>query len=198
MKRLVIATNNEHKLREIETLLRPLGIECLSLKDIGFTEEIDENGLTFFDNAQKKAEIVAKHSGLVSLGDDSGLVVDSLPEELGVKSKRFSSSGVTSDNNLLLLKKLEGKTNRQAHFISQIVLVLPNGLYYAYEGRVDGEIAFDSKGTNGFGYDPLFIIAGDGRRMAELCESEKNEISHRGRAIMKLIEDIKNETIDFQ
>ncbi len=195
---VIIATNNKDKLCEISGLLKPYGINCLSLGDIGFADEIEEDGDTFFDNAYKKASFISKKYNLPALGDDSGLVVDSLPNELGVRSKRFSPSAIDKENNDLLLIKLEHEINRQAHFISQIVLYFPGGRFFAYQGRIDGEIARDFRGNNGFGYDPLFIINENGKRMAELTRDEKNMISHRGRALAKLIEDIDNEIVTFQ
>ncbi len=195
MKTLVIATHNKNKYQEIKALLEPYGILCKSLTDIGYVEEILEDEETFLGNAMKKAKTIAFATGLVTLGDDSGLIVDSLPELLGVKSKRFSKEGTSLSNNQLLLDMLKNERNRAARFISQLVLYYPNDTYYTYLGKVEGEIAFDFVGNNGFGYDPIFIVKETGKRMAELSQDEKNRISHRGRALAQLIEDIKNETV---
>lgn len=193
MKQLIAATRNKGKLSEIKALLEPLGIDVLSLDDIGFFDDIVEDGETFLDNAKKKAFVIAMRYHLPTLGDDSGLIVNALPNELGVHSKRFSKEATYPANNRLLLEKLTGIEDRSAHFITQLVLCYPDGTWREYEGRVDGEIAKDLKGKNGFGYDPLFIVEDNHRRMAELTEAEKNKISHRGRALAKLVEDIKDE-----
>jgi len=195
MKKLIIATQNKNKFQEIKVLLAPLNIQCLSLNDLNWKEEIIEDGFSFFENALKKAKTIAKFYNLPTLGDDSGLVVEALPNLLGVKSKRFSSEGTMKANNEKLLKHLKNITNRKAYFISEIVLYYPNDKYYHYIGKVFGEIAYDYKGKNGFGYDPLFIVKDINKRMAELNEEEKNKISHRGKALKKLIEDIKNEVV---
>ena len=195
MKTLIIATHNQHKFNEISEKLKNFHVNCLSLNDIGWTQEIKEDGNTFLENALHKAKTVSdKHHSIV-LADDSGLIVDALPGLLGVKSKRFSPSATKDDNNQLLLQMLDGLPNRNARFVSQMVLYYPDGLYYSYQGVVEGSIAFDCKGSNGFGYDPLFIVKDKQCRMAELSESEKNRISHRGLALERFIEDLKNESI---
>ncbi|MCK5731607.1 MAG: RdgB/HAM1 family non-canonical purine NTP pyrophosphatase [Tenericutes bacterium] len=195
MKRILIATQNEGKMDEFNAAFKPLGYRCISLNDVDFKGEIIEDGLTFFDNAYIKAKFIADKYDLVTLADDSGLIVDALPNELGVKSKRFSKEATHEANNLLLLDKMKNQTDRTAYFISQLVLYYPGGKFYTYQGRVYGEIADDLRGNFGFGYDPLFIVDGIYKRMANLTKEEKNKVSHRGNALKKLIEDIKNEVI---
>ncbi|MCK4551771.1 MAG: RdgB/HAM1 family non-canonical purine NTP pyrophosphatase [Tenericutes bacterium] len=195
MKRILIATQNEGKMDEFNAAFNPLGYSCISLNDVGFKEEIIENGLTFFDNAYIKAKYISDKYNLVTLADDSGLIVEALPNELGVKSKRFSKEATHEANNLLLLEKMKNIVDRTAYFISQLVLYYPGGKFYTYQGRVYGEIGFDLRGNFGFGYDPLFIVDVIYKRMAELTKTEKNQVSHRGNALNKLIEDIKNEVI---
>ncbi|MBI9009740.1 MAG: RdgB/HAM1 family non-canonical purine NTP pyrophosphatase [Tenericutes bacterium] len=195
MKEILLATKNPHKLLEFSQALKPFGYHCVSLEDIGFTDEIIEDGTTFFDNAYIKAKTIALKYNKITLADDSGLVVIALPEELGVKSKRFSKSATDSDNNTLLLKRLKDVSDRSAYFVSQIVIYYPDGKFYTYQGRVYGHIAEEIKGINGFGYDPLFEIEDLNRRMAELSREEKNMVSHRGNAIRKLVKDLKNEVI---
>ena len=129
------------------------------------------------------------------IADDSGLIVQALPDELGVASKRFSTTATYEDNNALLLEKLQGVKDRSAYFIAQLVVYQPSGEFYTYQGRVYGTIAHDLKGTHGFGYDPLFYIETLGKRMSELTKEEKNQISHRGIAIQKLVEDLTHEVI---
>ncbi len=197
MKKLIIATTNKAKFKEINSLLKPLNIQCFSLSDINWNKEIKEDGNTFLENALKKAKTIAKLYNIPTLSDDSGLVVEAIPDLLGVKSKRFSKEGTDKANNEKLLKLLKNSTNRKAYFISELVLYFPNDTFFNYQGIVKGEIAYDYKGKYGFGYDPLFIIKNTNKRMAELNEEEKNKISHRGIALSKLIEDIKNEVIDI-
>jgi len=195
MKEILVATQNEGKMKEVRASLNPLGYSCISLNDISFVGKIEEDGKSFFDNAYKKAKVISEKYHKIVLADDSGLVVSALPDELGVKSKRFSKSGEDIDNNKLLLKKLVNETDRTAYFISQLVIYFPTGKFYTYQGRVYGAIAKDSKGTNGFGYDPLFIVDELNVRMAELSKEEKNKISHRGMALEKLVKDIIDEII---
>ncbi len=195
MKKLIIATQNKNKFQEIRALLKPLNIQSLSLNDLNWKEEIIEDGNSFFENALKKAKTIAKFYNLPTLGDDSGLVVEALPNLLGIKSKRFSFEGTSKANNEKLLTLLEDKPNRKAYFVSEIVLYYPNDKYYHYIGKVYGEIANDYKGKNGFGYDPLFIVKGTNKHMAEFSEKEKNKISHRANALKQFIEDIKNEVV---
>lgn len=197
MKEILIATQNEDKMKEFNQALNGLGYRCISLNDIGFKEEIVEDGSTFFDNAYIKAKTISNKYNKIVLADDSGLVVSALPNELGVNSKRFSSTGNSHDNNCLLLEKLKDKTDRSAYFVSQLVLYFPNGKFYTYQGRVYGQIEKDLLGSNGFGYDPLFMVDELHLRMSELTREQKNQISHRGKAIKKLVEDITNETINI-
>lgn len=190
MEKLLIATQNEDKMNEFKTALEPLGYTLLSLNDVGYDEEIIEDGQTFFDNALKKAKTIAMHFQCQTIADDSGLIVGALPGELGVMSKRFSPQATYHDNNMLLLEKLKAKQNRSAYFVSVLVHYFPDGHFKSYEGRVYGHIAHDLVGDNGFGYDPLFIVDELGKRMAQLSPEEKNRISHRGRAIKLLAEDL--------
>lgn len=192
MKTILIATQNEDKMNEFRSAFNPLGYHCISLHDVSFEGTIVEDGLTFFDNAYKKAKIISEQYDMIALADDSGLIVNALPDELGVNSKRFSIEATYEANNRLLLEKLEEEADRSAYFVTQLVLYYPGGKFYTYQGRVYGSIAMDLKGPFGFGYDPLFIIDELDKRMAELTKEEKNEISHRGRALQKLVEDINH------
>lgn len=195
MKEILLATQNPHKILEFNHALEPFGIKCIYLNDLNFTGEIIEDGKTFFDNAYIKAKTISKLYNKITLADDSGLMVNALPDELGVKSKRFSKTGDDTDNNNLLLKKMRDETDRSAYFVSQLVIYYPDGKFYTYQGRVSGTIANEIKGVNGFGYDPLFIVEDLNKRMAELTREEKNFVSHRGNAIQKLVRDLKNEVI---
>jgi XTP/dITP diphosphohydrolase len=195
MKEILIATQNINKMFEFIQALEPFGVKCLSLADVGFTDEIIEDGKTFFENAFKKAQTISLKYNMITLADDSGLVVEALPGLLGVNSKRFSKAATDSENNKLLLKKMKDITDRSAYFVSQLVLYYPSGKFYTFQGRVYGKIAKQRKGEFGFGYDPLFEIEDLNVRMAELSREEKNQVSHRGQAIKKLIKDIKDEVI---
>lgn len=197
MKKILIATHNEGKMNEFVQALEPLGYECISLNTIAYNEEIVEDGDTFLENAYKKAKFISEKFNQITIADDSGLIVKALPNELGVKSKRFSETGKDLDNNWLLLERLKDVDDREAYFVSQLVVYYPGGKFYTYKGRVNGTIARNFKGFNGFGYDPLFIVDSLGKRMAELTRAEKNKISHRGDALKKLIKDIKDENISI-
>lgn len=199
MKIIILATKNQGKIKELKNALIPLGFTCVSLQDVQYNGEIVEKGKTFLKNAKIKAKIIGDTYQQITIADDSGLLVDALPRELGVKSKRFSFNQTSDSNNRLLLDKLKNKKKRTAHFVCSLVLYNPSKGYFNFEGRVDGVITEDLKGDNGFGYDPLFYIPSLGKRMAELTEEEKNEVSHRGQAIKKLVKAIEddNEIIVF-
>lgn len=180
----VLASNNKEKLRELRDIIAAFGLEVVSQSDVGIDLEVDETGETFYDNAFLKASAAMKASGLPAIADDSGLIVDALPGELGVRSKRYGAPGMTdTDRNVLLLGNMEGKEQRSAKFVSSVVCVFPNGDVVASEGICDGEILTASRGDNGFGYDPVFLVSGTGKSMAELSPQEKNNISHRGKAL---------------
>ncbi len=184
--KLIIASNNEHKIYEIKTMLGSRFSEILSLKDAGITHETVEDGNTFLENAHKKAREIAEISGCAALADDSGICVDALDGAPGIYSARFSG-GTDEDNNELLLKKLENKSNRKAHYTCAMALVYPDGKELFSEGYMYGEITKDPRGTRGFGYDPLFIPDGETRTVAEMTDEEKNEISHRSSALKKML-----------
>lgn len=184
---VVLASRNRGKIRELERLLcEELGdsIVLKSLDDIGFAEEIEENGTTFAENALLKANAVAA-KGYIALADDSGLCVEALDGAPGVFSARYAGAhGDDAANNALLLKNLEGKDNRNAAFVAVFACAFPDGREpIVAEGRVTGEILTAPRGEGGFGYDPLFYYAPLGKTFAELDREEKNGISHRGQAV---------------
>ncbi len=183
--RLLIATHNRGKLREYQELLAGLPFELVTLNDVGILEDVPENGATFEENARIKAMAYAPQSGLLTLADDSGLQVDALGGEPGIYSKRYAGENATDPERIAyLLDKMReipaGK--RTARFICAIAIAQPNGDTWETEGTCEGEIAFSPRGTNGFGYDPVFLFPARGRTMAELPAEEKNRISHRARA----------------
>ena len=189
--KLIIASNNEHKLIEIREILGGNFEQILSLKEAGIEHETVEDGATFLDNARKKAREIAELSGCCALADDSGLCVDALGGAPGVFSARYC--GVHGDdkaNNRLLLQNMEGVTDRRAHFACAIVLAYPDGSEISAEGIFPGLIAFEEKGDNGFGYDPLLYLPEYGCTSAQLDPAEKNRISHRAKALHALMKKI--------
>ena len=190
--KLIIASNNAHKLTEMKAILAPFFDDVQSMREAGIEHETVEDGKTFMENAVKKAKELAELSGCCAIADDSGLCVDALAGGPGVFSARFA--GVHGDdkaNNALLLKELEGEHDRGAHYTCAIALAWPDGRLLTAEDYLYGEIAYDERGTNGFGYDPLFLLKELGLRTAELPPEEKNRISHRGKALRKLVEELK-------
>ena len=186
--KLIIASNNAHKLKEMKEILSPFFDDVQSMREAGVEHETVEDGATFMENAVKKARELAEISGCCALADDSGLCVDALDGAPGIYSARYS--GVHGDdkaNNRLLLEKLEGVENRAAHYTCAIALCWPDGKMLTAEDYLFGEIAHDEKGTGGFGYDPLFLLPERGVRTAELGPGEKNAISHRGKALRRLV-----------
>ena len=178
MNRLVLASHNKNKLREIGEMLSGWEI-------VGESPDCEETEDTFAGNALIKVRALAPlHKGSWVMADDSGLCVDALGGDPGVRSARYAGEdGNTPKNNALLLKNLEGITNRKAHFACAIALVDPSGIEYVVEGRCEGTIALGESGKGGFGYDPMFLPDGYSKSFAELTSEEKNAISHRGRAL---------------
>ena len=190
--KLIIASNNAHKLVEIKAILGDFFEEIQSLREAGIDHDTVEDGTTFMENAIKKAREIAEISGCCALADDSGICVDALDGAPGIYSARFS--GVHGDdkaNNRLLLEKLEGAESRKAHYTCAIALVRPDGSTVTAEGYLHGEMGFEEKGENGFGYDPLFILPERGCTTAQISSEEKNAISHRAVALKELVEKLK-------
>ena len=186
MKKIVFATNNKHKLEEIREILG-VNFEIVSLKDIGCDVDIPETGNTLEDNALQKAEYVKQHYGLDCFADDTGLEVDALNGAPGIHSARYAE-GTDHDSNAnmdKLLKELGNNNNRKARFRTVIALLL-NGETHLFEGIVNGKIIYEKHGTEGFGYDPIFVPDGYEQSFAELGMEIKNQISHRARAVKKL------------
>ncbi|USD25333.1 non-canonical purine NTP diphosphatase [Flagellimonas marinaquae] len=188
--KLVFATHNDHKLKEVQQLL-PKNIQLLSLKDIDCFDEIPETGDTLEENAKIKADHITQTYGLNCFSDDTGLLVDALNGAPGVYSARYAGGQKdASDNMQKLLNELNGKNNRKAHFKTVVHLNL-NGEVHAFEGTVEGVITDREQGKGGFGYDPIFKPNGFDKTFGELPSDVKNSISHRGRAIRKLVEFLK-------
>jgi len=188
MMRLVLASDNKGKLKEMRGLLSDMDIEVLSKSETGCTFEVEETGATFEENARIKALAVCKATGFAAIADDSGLEVFALSGEPGVYSARYSGSHEHSDEhrNSFLLGKLEGESDRRARFVSCVCCRFPNGDELCARGECEGSLLFEAKGDNGFGYDPIFVPAGFDRTMGELSADEKNAISHRGKSFLEL------------
>ncbi len=185
-KELVFATNNAHKLHEVSTLLGEK-FQILSLKEIGCTEDIPETADTLEGNALLKARYVYEKYGKNCFSDDTGLEIEALGGAPGVHSARYAGEGKNAEDNMLkLLAELKDEKNRKARFRTVVALIL-DGKEYLFEGEVRGEIIKEKKGTEGFGYDPIFVPEGYSKTFAELPLSEKNTISHRAKAVGKLI-----------
>lgn len=186
MEKLIFATNNKHKLDEIRAILSGK-FEILSLRDIGFEGDIPENASTIEGNAIEKARYVKEHTGMDCFADDTGLEVDALGGEPGVRSARYApGEGHDSKANMeLLLRNMQGKTNRTARFRTVIALIR-DGVEKTVEGIVEGSLTEVPRGSDGFGYDPVFVPEGYDRTFAEMTPDEKNSLSHRGRAAAKL------------
>lgn len=192
METLIIATHNKHKLQEIQGMLQGL-FEVKGLTDIGCTEEIPETGTELQENAWQKAYFVKEHFGYDCFADDTGLEVAALNGAPGVYSARYAGEHCSFDDNVAkMLREMEGKSNRKARFRTVIALI-KNGETHYFEGIVDGEILTERHGSEGFGYDPIFRPEGYEKSFAELSLEEKNSISHRGRAVAKLIEFLKQQ-----
>ena len=189
--KLIIASNNQHKIKEIKEILSSEFEEILSLREAGILHETVEDGNTFMENARKKAREIADISGCAALADDSGICVDALGGAPSVFSARFSG-GTDEDNNDLLLKRLEGVEDRRAHYTCAMVIAYPDGSSLEYEGYFHGRITEKRIGTGGFGYDPLFMPDGYGVTVGEMSDAEKNRISHRAAALRGILELMKN------
>lgn len=188
--RLLVATQNEFKIKEIKSILKD-HFEIVSLKDLNDSEDIIESGDTFFENALLKAGYFAKKHQMLTLADDTGLCVEALNNAPGIFSSRYSGLG-TQGNISLLLDELEGVKNRNAYFISVVVLYDPKTMeYQSFKGTIHGVITEEKRGTGGFGYDSVFYIPGEKKTMAEISTELKNKISHRALALEALKESVK-------
>ena len=187
-RRLLIATHNPGKLIELTRLLGDVPFDLVSLADAGIHHQVDETGETFEQNAALKAEAYVRLSGLPTLADDSGLEVDALDGEPGVRSSRYAGDNATdADRIAFLLRKLDNirASDRTAHFRCVIAVAWPGGPLELHSGACEGRITEAPRGSNGFGYDPVFFIPAMGRTMAELSPEEKNRVSHRSEAARK-------------
>lgn len=199
--RLILASQNKGKAREMEGILGELGIKVVMASDLGFNREIEETGKTFAQNALLKAIQVSQVLAGPVVADDSGLEVEALAGAPGVFSSRFAGEGATDEqNNKKLLQVMEGipQERRQASFRTVLALSIPGQEGVLFEGRCDGYISFQLRGDKGFGYDPLFVVASYGKTFGELGLEIKNHLSHRGKALKKLKEYLRRDDRWFE
>ncbi len=200
-RRIILSTGNAHKVKEIKGILKDMPLEVVSKNDLGLSDfDVVEDGSTLQENALKKAiELHKLTKGMVA-ADDTGLYVDALNGEPGVYSARYAGENATyADNNKLLLDKLKNipMEERTAHFKTVIALVLEDGSKLIAEGICKGQIAFQERGSRGFGYDPLFVVEGTNKTFSEMTEEEKNKISHRAKALISLKDKLEAIIEDF-
>ena len=186
---IVLASGNAHKIKEISDMLPEFKV--VGYKELGFNEEIVEDGTTFYENALIKAKTVSNALNLPALADDSGICVDALGGEPGIYSARYAGDGDDKHNNKLLLENMKDKTDRKAKFVCCMVFYKPNGEIISATGETLGEIMYEEQGENGFGYDPLFYSYDLNKCLGVASSQEKNTISHRFRAISALKDKLK-------
>ncbi|MCI8630860.1 MAG: XTP/dITP diphosphatase [Firmicutes bacterium] len=195
MKRIIIASQNKHKIEEIEAITKKFGMSVVSRNDAGLPNtDIEEDGKTFEENSYKKAYEIMRLAGEMTIADDSGLMVDALGGAPGVYSARFSGDGATDRSNnekLLFMLKDVPAEKRTAKFVSVITMIYPDGDKIVARGECPGSIIFEERGQGGFGYDPLFVPDGYDKTFGELGAEEKNKISHRARALVILEKELK-------
>lgn len=188
-KRMIFATGNQGKMKEIREILADTGYEVVSMKEAGVDTEIIEDGTTFEENAVIKAKAIMELTGELTLADDSGLEIDALNKEPGVYSARYMGEDTPYPiKNQKILDRMDGvpEEERTARFVCVIAAVFPDGQIRTSRGTMEGIIGYEIKGENGFGYDPIFFLPKTGRYSAELSSEEKNRLSHRGEALRKI------------
>lgn len=203
IRRILFATGNEGKMREIRSILADTGAEVLSMKEAGISVDIVEDGATFEENALIKARAVAAAltaADCVVLADDSGLVIDALGGEPGIYSARYMGENTSyQEKNANLIGRLEGVPDekRTARFVCAIAAVMPDGREFQVQAAIEGRIGYEQKGEGGFGYDPIFYVPEFGKTTAEMTAEEKNRVSHRGKALEQMKEVLReNEGFD--
>lgn len=193
---MIFATGNAGKMKEIRMIMADTGMEVLSMKEAGIEIDIEENGSTYEENALIKARAVAALADTLVLADDSGLEVDWLDREPGVLSARYMGEDTPySVKNANIIGRLEGVPDekRTARFVCAIAAVFPDGRELTVRAAIEGRIGYEEKGSNGFGYDPIFYVPGLRKTTAELTEEEKNQVSHRGKALRLMKEELKKD-----
>ena len=194
-KKVIFATSNEGKMKEVRSILEDLGMEVLSMKEAGIEADVVEDGTTFEENALIKATEIQKICGEIVLADDSGLEIDYLNKEPGIYSARYMGENTSyTIKNQNLIDRLEGVEDekRSARFVCAIAVAFPDGTTQITRGTIEGRIGYEEKGSNGFGYDPIFYVPEYGCTTAELSLEQKNEASHRGKALRMMKEIIRD------
>ena len=182
--KFVLATSNPGKIREMRAILARVGMEVVTPKELNIGLDVEETGTTFAENSMLKAKAYCEATGLPAIADDSGICVDALNGGPGVYSARYGGEGLDDDGRTrLLMENMKGQTTRTAHYACAIACAFPNGDTLTAEGRCDGTIAYAPMGDGGFGYDPVFFLPEKAKTMAQLTPEEKDQISHRGRAL---------------
>ena len=192
--KIVFATGNAGKVKEIQMIMADTGMEVLSMKEAGISRDIEEDGKTYEENAMIKAREVAKYTDAIVMADDSGLEIDYLNKEPGIYSARYMGEDTPySVKNANLIERLEGvaDADRTARFVCAIAAVLPDGTELTTRATIEGRIGYEEKGSHGFGYDPIFYVPQFGKTTAELTEEEKNQVSHRGKALQLMKEELR-------
>lgn len=194
MSRIVFATGNAGKVKEIQMILADMGMEVVSMKEAGITIDIEEDGKTYEENALIKARAVVAYTKDIVMADDSGLEIDYLNGEPGIYSARYLGEDTSYRvKNANLIERLTGVPDEQrtARFVCAIAAVLPDGTELTTRATIEGRIDYEEKGSNGFGYDPIFYVPQFGKTTAELTEEQKNQVSHRGKALELMKEELK-------
>lgn len=197
-KRVIVASGNQGKIKEIREILAPLDLEVVSMKDAGIEVDVEETGQSFEENALLKAKGIATLTDDLVIADDSGLEIDYLNKEPGIYSARYLGRDVSYDiKNQNLLDRMEGVPDekRSARFVCAVAAILPNKKELVVRGVMEGRIGYEIKGEYGFGYDPIFYLPEYGKSSAEILPEEKNKISHRGKALQKMFLLLKEEEI---
>ena len=192
--RIVFATGNAGKVKEIQMIMADMGMEVVSMKEAGITIDIEEDGKTYEENAMIKARAVAACTGDIVMADDSGLEIDYLNKEPGIYSARYMGEDTPySVKNANLIARLDGVPDEQrtARFVCAIAAVLPDGTELTTRATIEGRIDYEEKGSHGFGYDPIFYVPQFGKTTAELTEEQKNQVSHRGKALELMKEELR-------
>ena len=192
--KIVFATGNAGKVKEIQMILADMGMEVVSMKEAGISIDIEEDGATYEENAMIKARAVAAHTDAIVMADDSGLEIDYLNKEPGVYSARYLGEDTPySVKNANLIERLNGVPDEQrtARFVCAIAAVLPDGTELTTRATIEGRIDYEEKGSNGFGYDPIFYVPEFQKTTAQLTEEEKNRVSHRGKALELMKKELK-------
>ena len=195
MNKIIFATSNEGKMREVRAILEDTGMEILSMKEAGISVNIVEDGKTFEENAIIKAKSISRETDAIVLADDSGLEIDYLNKEPGIYSARYMGEDTSYDvKNRNLIERLNGVPDeeRTARFVCAIAAALPDGRVLTTQGTIEGRIGYEIQGENGFGYDPIFYVPEYGCTTAQLSNEQKNAISHRGKALRAMTAELEN------